>query len=285
MRGIILAAGKGSRLNGTIGDKPKCLLRVGGKTLVERQIEALQSVGIDDIVVVVGCQSGSVRRTCGQRLTYVENARFSQTNSLYSLWLARPLLYDGFVVMNCDVLFHPQMLRDLVTSRYEDALLLSYQEDDSAPFGDEEMKVKVRRGRVMDIAKTLAPEEADGENVGIVKFGADGARLLATLMDQRVAAGGLRDWAPKGFRDFARVRPLHAIGTRGYPWTEIDFPEDYERAVREILPAIEGDDRILSGQHHMLRNTTVIEQSDATIVVRSVRLENPGTMSLPASGE
>ena len=50
MRGIILAAGKGSRLNGTIGDKPKCLLRVGGKTLVERQIDALKAVGITDIV-------------------------------------------------------------------------------------------------------------------------------------------------------------------------------------------------------------------------------------------
>ena len=110
MKGIILAAGKGSRLNGTIGDKPKCLLRVGGKTLVERQIEALRAVGIDDIVVVVGCQAEAVRRTCGQRITYVENTRFAQTNSLYSLWLARPLLYDGFVVMNCDVLFHPQML-------------------------------------------------------------------------------------------------------------------------------------------------------------------------------
>ena len=57
MRGIILAAGKGSRLNGTIGDKPKCLLRVGGKTLVERQIEALQRSASTDIVVVVGCQA------------------------------------------------------------------------------------------------------------------------------------------------------------------------------------------------------------------------------------
>ena len=53
MKGIILAAGKGSRLNGTIGDKPKCLLRVGGKTLVERQVEALKSVGIEDIAVVI----------------------------------------------------------------------------------------------------------------------------------------------------------------------------------------------------------------------------------------
>src|SRR4051812_10656022 len=234
MRGVILAAGKGSRLNGTIGDKPKCLLRVGGRTLVERQIDALRSVGIDDIVMVVGCQSASVRRTCGQDITYVENSRFAQTNSLYSLWLARPLLFDGFVVMNCDVLFHPQMLTDLVTSRYEDALLLAYQEDDAQPFGDEEMKVKVRRGRVVDIAKTLAPEEADGENVGVVKFGPAGARLLVDVMDRRVADGGLRDWAPKGFGDFARLRPLHAIGTRGYPWTEIDFPGDYERAVREV---------------------------------------------------
>lgn len=240
MRGIILAAGKGSRLNGTIGDKPKCLLRVGGKTLVERQIETLKQVGITDIAVVVGCQAEAVRHACGARITYVENSRFAQTNSLYSLWLARPLLYDGFVVMNCDVLFHPQLLSDLVTSRHEDALLMAYQEDDAAPMGDEEMKIKARRGRVQEIAKTLDPAEADGENVGVVKFGPDGARLLTSLLDQRVADGGLRDWAPKAFGDFARLRPLHTIGTRGFPWTEIDFPADYERAVNEVLPAIEG---------------------------------------------
>jgi choline kinase len=284
MKGIILAAGKGSRLNGTIGDKPKCLLRVGGRTLIERQVEALRAVGINDIVMVVGCQAEAVRRTCGQRITYIENTRYAQTNSLYSLWLARPLLYDGFVVMNCDVLFHPQMLSDLVTSRHDDALLIAYQ-DDNAPMGDEEMKIKVRRGRVVDIAKTLAPEDADGENVGIVKFSADGAALLTSLMDKRVAAGGLRDWAPRAFADFAQVRPLFTVGTRAYPWTEIDFPEDYERAVREVLPAIEGEDVPLSGEARRTPTTTVIEQRDATIVVRGVRLQaGPDAMPL-ASGE
>ncbi|HXI30768.1 MAG TPA: phosphocholine cytidylyltransferase family protein [Vicinamibacterales bacterium] len=285
MRGIILAAGKGSRLNGTIGDKPKCLLRVGGKTLVERQIETLRSVGIDDIVIVVGCQADQVRRTCGSRITYVENTKFAQTNSLYSLWMARPLLYDGFVVMNCDVLFHPQMLTDLVTACHDDALLIAYQEDDAEPFGDEEMKIRVSRGRVRDIAKTLPAADADGENVGVVKFGRDGARLLASLLDQRVAAGGLKDWAPRAFGDFARIRPLHAIGTRGYPWTEIDFPEDYERAVRDILPAIEGDDVALASDRRPA--TAVIEQPDATIVVRAVRMRaDTDTMPLsPASGE
>jgi choline kinase len=285
MRGIILAAGKGSRLNGTIGDKPKCLLRVGGKTLVERQIEAFRHVGIEDIVMVVGCQAEAVRRTCGQRITYIENTRFAQTNSLYSLWLARPLLYDGFVVMNCDVLFHPQMLSDLVTSRHEDALLIAYQDDDDQPMGDEEMKIKVRRGRVVDIAKTLPADEADGENVGVVKFGADGARLLIDLMEQRVAAGGLRDWAPRAFADFARLRPLFTVGTRAYPWTEIDFPEDYERAVRAVLPAIEGDTAEGASETREAPGTTVIEQRDATIVVRGVRLR-AGSDAMPlASGE
>lgn len=241
MRGIILAAGRGARLNGTAGDAPKCLLEAGGVTLVERQIQILRGAGIDDIAVVVGCQADRVRDVCGPALTYVENGSYAQTNSMYSLWLARPLLYEGFVVLNCDVLFHPVLLTDLLTARHEDALLLAYREADQPPFGDEEMKVKVRCGRVVDICKQMDPAEADGENLGIVKFGADGAPLLVDIMDRLIAAGGLRDWAPRAFREFARVRPLHAIGTRGLPWIEIDFPDDYERALKDVLPEIEAD--------------------------------------------
>ena len=72
MRGIILAAGKGSRLNGTLGDKPKCLLRIGGRTLVERQIESLRGVGIDDIAEVVPARANtgrwSERTACSRRM-------------------------------------------------------------------------------------------------------------------------------------------------------------------------------------------------------------------------
>jgi choline kinase len=241
MRGIILAAGKGSRLNGTAGESPKCLVEAGGLTLVERQIRALRGAGIDDIAIVVGCQADRVRRACGHGVTYVENARYAQTNSMYSLWMARPLLYEGFVVLNCDVLFHPVLLGDLLSARHDNALLLAYREADQPLFGDEEMKVKVRCGRVVDMSKTMDPAEADGENLGIVKFGPEGAAALVDIMDGLVAAGGLRDWAPRAFAEFARARPLHAIGTRGYPWIEIDFPDDYRRAVRDVLPEIEAD--------------------------------------------
>ena len=89
---------------------------------------------------------------------------------MYSLWMARPLLFEGFVVLNCDVLFHPVLLNDLLTSRHENALLLAYREADQPPFGDEEMKVQVRCGRVREMSKQMNPDDADGENLGIVKF-------------------------------------------------------------------------------------------------------------------
>ena len=239
MRAVILAAGKGSRLNGTAGTAPKCLASLGGLSLIERQIAVLRAAGIDDIVVVVGCQQLRVRRVCGKGITYVENIRYAETNSLYSLWLARPLLYEGFVVLNCDVLFHPALLDDLLTSRHENALLLGYREANPPAFGEEEMKVKVRHGRVVDMSKDMDPTEADGENLGIVKFGARGAVALVDIMDGIVAAGRLREWAPRAFAQFAQAHPLHAIGTRGLPWIEIDFPEDYERAASDVLPQIE----------------------------------------------
>ena len=239
MKAIILAAGKGKRLDQIRGGDPKCLLDVGGVSLIERQIHILKTLGVSDITAVVGFGSEYVRERCGAELSYVENELHTETNSLYSLWLTRDLLSDGFVVLNADVLFHTQMLVDLLSSEHEDALLISYQPHGT--LGDEEMKVKVEDGRVVDISKQMDPAEADGENVGIVKFGPAGATLLIEKMNELVAAGNRKAWAPRAFREFAAVRPLRAISTNDYPWIEIDFPEDYARAVEEIVPELATD--------------------------------------------
>jgi choline kinase len=240
VRAVILAAGRGGRLRTAIGDRPKCLARVGARTLIERQIQALRAEGLSDIVVVAGHHADDVGRTCGSRVHLLNNTRFASTNSLYSLWLARDLLADGFVVLNCDVLFHQQLLTDLLTSRYQDALLMAPQATASSPYTDEEMKVRVRRGCVVAIDKTLADEDVDGENVGVAKFGAAGASVLVEELNHVVAAGGVTEWLPRAFGAFCRRRPLHVVDTRGFPWIEIDFPEDYWRACSEILPAIDG---------------------------------------------
>jgi len=239
MKGVILAAGKGSRLNGTAGDKPKCLIELGGLTLIARQLRTLRDAGVNDIVVVTGCQAERVRAACGDGIAFVENARFAETNSLFSLWTARALLNAGFIVLNCDVLFHPALLNALLATHHDAALLMAYRKPGDPLFGDEEMKIKVRHGRVVEISKTMDPAEADGENLGIVKFGPTAAPDIVSIMDRLVAHGGARDWAPRAFHEFAQTRPLRAVGTAGHPWIEIDFPEDYRRAVDDVLPEIE----------------------------------------------
>src|SRR5262249_29607410 len=144
-----------------------------------------------------------------------QNERYASTNSLYSLWLARDLLADGFVVLNGDVLFHPQLLTDLLTARYEDALLMAPWVANQI-YSDEEMKVSVRRGRVAATDKQLPPDDVDGENVGIAKFGAAGAAVLVEELCRIVADGGVRDWLPRAFDAFSRRRPLHVVDSRGY---------------------------------------------------------------------
>jgi choline kinase len=238
MRAVILAAGRGGRLRGIVGDKPKCLARVGDCTLIERQIRTLRDAGVDQIAVVTGFRGDAVRRVCGPGIEVVHNTRFARTNSLYSLWLARDLLLEGFLALNCDVLFHPRLLVDLLEARYEDALLVCTR-GQRPDYSDEEMKVCIRRGLVCAISKGLSPEEADAENVGVAKFGAAGAALIISELNRLVGCGEVRDWLPRAFASFAQQRPLHVVESRGYPWIEIDFPEDYWQACSDVLPAIE----------------------------------------------
>src|SRR6202023_2220748 len=100
MRAVILAAGCGGRLRGIVGDRPKGLAVVGDCSLIERQVRTLRERGIAQIAIVTGFHAPEIRRVCGPDIDIVHNASFASTNSLYSLWLARGLLADGFLVLN-----------------------------------------------------------------------------------------------------------------------------------------------------------------------------------------
>jgi len=223
---IILAAGHGSRMGRLTADRPKAMLVVEGQPLIDWQLDALASHGVFDVTVVVGYQQQRLREHLQRRARFIDNARYHETNSLYSLSLAREPLSRGAIVMNADVLVSRAILGRLIESPSEDAVLV----DTTSVLAEEEMKVRIWQGFAIDFGKDLPAGQAHGENLGVLKFGASGGSQLVAHLDALLAAGHERSWAPMAFRALAQEWPLRVVAADGLPWTEIDFPDDLARA-------------------------------------------------------
>lgn len=111
MKAIIVAAGQASRLMPITNDKPKCLLEIGGKTIMERQLEVLRQCGIDDIVVVKGYKREMINYP-GVR--YYENTDYENNNILSSLFYAQSEMDDDFVFSYSDIIVEPSILEKLL---------------------------------------------------------------------------------------------------------------------------------------------------------------------------
>ena len=232
MKAIILSAGQGSRLLPLTQDRPKCLLDIGGRSIIEHQVDLLVAEGIRQITVVIGYMGLKVREVLGSRVVYCENDLFASTSSMYSLWLARDAAADGFLVVNSDVLFHGDILKSLLNSPHGDALAVDFE----SVMAEEEMKVQVRDGRVVALSKQLS--NGDGENLGMVKLTAEGSRVLFTKIDELLRQNHRQVMVPFALNAIAPSYDLAAVPVQGLPWIEIDFPEDYERAREVVYPAI-----------------------------------------------
>lgn len=233
MQAIILAAGVGSRLKSVTGGVSKALIEIGGRPLIHHQLEALADHGIGPVLVVLGYQAEDVAKAIGNRAETIVNERYAETNSVYSLWLAREWVQGPFILLNCDLLFDPRIL-DRLLATPGNALVY----DSTSSRGREQTKVAIKRGRVMDIGKDLPPASARGESLGLLKFDADGGRALLDTADHLVRDGVVDAWVIEATRGICSQVELHGTNVAGEAWTEIDFPYDLDVARRDVWPVI-----------------------------------------------
>jgi choline kinase len=234
MQAVILAAGMGSRLKAVTGGKAKALLEVGGRPLILHQLEALADHGVGPVLVIVGYQADQVRMEIGDRAETLVNDRYSETNSLYSLWLARKWIKGPFVLLNCDLFFDPQILAGVLE---ESGNVLAY--DSTSSRGREQTKVAIKQRRVVDLGKDLPASSARGESLGLLKFDEDGARAIVQMADALVRGQGQENaWVIEAIRAVCSEIPIYGINVAGHPWAEIDFPYDLDVARREVWPTI-----------------------------------------------
>ncbi|MGD2128552.1 MAG: phosphocholine cytidylyltransferase family protein [Lysobacterales bacterium] len=249
MHAIILAAGRGSRLADYNPEgHPKCLMEFGGRSLLARHLDLLFEFGVRQADLVVGFEADRILdhvATLASRpeVAFHFNPRYEQ-GSVISLWAAADTLCSGepVLVMDADVLYHPDILGRLVRTRIENCYLL----DREFVPGDEPVKIAVRDGRMVEFRKQLEPDleyDALGESVGFFRFGPACARQVAEIC-ARYDAEGLAD-APheEALRDLLLLQPdvFGFEDISGLPWIEIDFPGDVARAEEAILPEIRKD--------------------------------------------
>ena len=108
MRMIVLAAGQGTRLRPLTDDRPKCLVPLAGKPLLEWQIETARAAGISDITVIGGYRADQLAK---YPVTVVPNPRFETTNMVRSLFCARDHFGGGFVMSYGDIVYAPPLMR------------------------------------------------------------------------------------------------------------------------------------------------------------------------------
>ena len=232
MKAIILAAGMASRLRPLTDTMPKCLLKVGERSLLQRSIDALCDNGIRQFVFVTGYRHEMIEDFVTSRYphldaTFIYNEAYSSTNNIYSLWLARPEA-DGeeVLLLDSDLLYDPHILGRVISAEGSNILTLIRHD-----LGEEEMKVVIDdAGHITAISKKCNPEEAIGESLGIERMSAAYTRALYRELDSMMNPGHHNDGQgeEEGAEDLRNVfyeRAFERLIPQGHTFSVVDVSD------------------------------------------------------------
>lgn len=232
MKAIILAAGRGSRMKDLTDERPKCLLEVKGKALLDRQLESLSLAGISEVGIVTGYKRALLADRCSVEFF---NTRWAETNMVSSLACAQTWLEQGpCIVSYSDVFYEPEAVASLM--RYEADLAVTFDRnwlelwsrrfDD--PLSDAETLRLNPDGSLAEIGnRPLSLDEVEGQYMGLLRFTPRGWAEVVRI----------RDALPQELRDrihmtgtLQKVIEAGRIKIAGVPyfgeWGEFDSAED-----------------------------------------------------------
>jgi len=188
MNSIILAAGEGKRLSPITKNIPKCMVKLFGKTLLQRQIDTMHSCGISDITVVTGYKAESIE-TPG--VHYINNPDYDKTNMVETLFCAKEKLSDEVIVSYGDIIYEKKVLERLIDSKYEISIIVDENWEEywrvrsENPLDDAETLIINKDGEIVEIGKkTNDIKRIQGQYIGLMKFQNRGVKELIEFYEK-----------------------------------------------------------------------------------------------------
>jgi choline kinase len=255
LQAVILSAGQGKRLLPHTAELPKCLLKIGGRTVLERQLAALHEAGVQRATIVVGFGAKLVedevasRTPHGMDVRTIHNELYDRSDNLVSCLAARGAMAEDFLLVNGDTLFQPEIVRRLLASTPAPIAMAIASKP---AYDDDDMKVHARGGRVWRIGKDLPPDESNGEAIGVCLMRGDGPPLFVTSLEKIEAEpDGHRRWYLSAINVLAGLGHVEMVPVGSLGWIEIDFPQDLEKAQATVpawpAPAVVDDQPRMTG--------------------------------------
>ena len=179
---IIIAAGMGSRLKKHTENLPKCMLDFNGKTLLQHQLDAYRSCGLNNISVIRGYQKDKINYP---DLTYYENSVYQNNNILNSLFAGEGALHGHVIISYSDILFEKEVVERLLESEHDISIVVDidwkgyYAGRKDHPINEAENVIFDANNNVIEIGKILTDKhDVHGEFIGMMKLSPRGAEIF-----------------------------------------------------------------------------------------------------------
>lgn len=229
---VILVAGLGSRLAPLTDDRPKALMSLGTETILHRAVRQLRSHGVRRLVLATGYRQDAIERVVsdfGIPTELVLNPAYASTQNSVSLALcAKAVGGDDFFKLDGDVVFQQEVLERLDASQSPLAVAV----DNRRAVDEEAMKVRAEGVRITAFGKGIPLEQSAGESIGIERVSAQAGVLLFARLEEAMSRGDVGRYYEDHYGDLLAEGKLSAkvVEVGDLPWTEVDDPQDLERA-------------------------------------------------------
>ena len=238
-KALILASGVGKRLGDLTKEIPKCLLPIDSdNVLLDYSLETLKENNINEIIFIIGFAENKLKEHIDKKwknkfsFKFIFNDKFKEYNNLYSAYLAKDIWDDETVLLNSDIIFHSEILHNVIAGKPEGLTKQSYLViDDKKKLDKEDMKVTVNeKGEIKRINKNLEIKSSFGEYIGITYLREKEREKFLESLELNVKNKSFDLYYEDALDQILSSISLFPCSANGLPWTEVDTKEDYEHA-------------------------------------------------------